>query len=40
VTKRKFLGVPFPVVMVLLAIMAVLFIIGFLAGPIGQGYLK
>ncbi len=39
-TKRKFLGVPFPVVMVLLAIMAVLFIIGFLAGPIGQGLFK
>jgi F-type H+-transporting ATPase subunit a len=40
VTKRKLFGVPFPVVMVLLAILAALFIVGFLAGPIGQGLFK
>jgi F-type H+-transporting ATPase subunit a len=35
VTKRKLLGVPFPVILVLSVILLALIIIGFLAGPVG-----
>jgi len=40
VTKRKLLGVPFPVILVLSVILIALIIIGFLAGPIGYSLFK
>jgi len=40
VTKRKIFGLPFPVIAALLGVLAALFIIGLLAGPIGRGLLE